>query len=238
MNYHSKTMKLVSINCPYLSNTRNFVGHEQLSYSTPRTKKCLVNARALIALPFISSKLMDLPDLSIDHVLSTVLKTLTDYDRKTQQRTTINLSKEADNSTTVAQDTRTGEYLHDPITDGSQDLDRESDNTEYCATSIREESYGPHPGLSDSKESSKALLLSKMRNLASLPLDNRLPVKISHSRTPTSKCLCSTDCRSSPPRLVKRMPCPQQRWSTQHPLFSRRKSATQRRPPRSHHLQP
>jgi hypothetical protein len=81
---------------------------------------------------------MDLPDLSIDHVLSTVLKTLTDYDRKTQQRTTINLSEEANDDTAMAQNTRTGEYLHDPVTDGSQDLDPDSDHEEYYATSSRE----------------------------------------------------------------------------------------------------
>jgi hypothetical protein len=138
MNY-SKTMKLVSINCPSLSNTRKFVGNEQLSFSMPRTDQCLLNTRALIALPpFISSKLMDLPDLSVDHVLSTVLKTLTDYDRKMQQRTTINLSEEADDDTAAAQNTRTGEHLHDPITEASQELSPDSDNEEHYAASRRE----------------------------------------------------------------------------------------------------
>jgi hypothetical protein len=84
MNY-SKTMKLVSINCPSLSNTCKFVGHQQLSYSTGGTKKWLLNARALIALPpFILSKLMDIPGQSVNHVLWTVLQTLTDHDQKMQ----------------------------------------------------------------------------------------------------------------------------------------------------------
>jgi hypothetical protein len=131
---YSKTMRLRSIKCPSLSNIRKFVGYEQLLHSTPRTTQCLLHTRALIALPpFISSKLMDLPDLSVDHVLSTVLKTLTDYDQVMQQPTKINLLQEVDDDTSPAQNTRTGEHVDDPITETSQDIDSDSDNETYRA---------------------------------------------------------------------------------------------------------
>jgi hypothetical protein len=60
----------------------------------------LLKCRGLIALsPFISSKLMNLPDLLVDHVLAIVLKTINDYDRKMdrkKEQVTIDLAEDTE----------------------------------------------------------------------------------------------------------------------------------------------
>jgi hypothetical protein len=126
LNY-TKTMQLASTSgCASLANIRKFTGHEQLVDSIPRTDKSRLKNRALIALPpFISSKLMALvPDLPVDHVLATVLKTIAYYDRRIQQKMTINLTNADDNDKktdtteeieltdkTPAQNPKTGEHI-------------------------------------------------------------------------------------------------------------------------------
>jgi hypothetical protein len=138
LNY-SKTMQLFSSNCTSLTNIRKFVGYDKLTKSTPRTEKSQLKSRAIIALPpFISWKLMNLPDLSVDHVLSTVLKAIADYNRKKQQKITINLPNEDEGvrerrsidgqregprggETEPVQHPKTSEHTDDPILNSSND---------------------------------------------------------------------------------------------------------------------
>jgi hypothetical protein len=95
LNYDTKMMQLFSSNCASLTNIRKFVGYDKFTKSTPRTEKSQVKSRAIITLPpFIFSKLMNLPDLSVDHILLTVLQTVANYDCKKHQKITIVLTND------------------------------------------------------------------------------------------------------------------------------------------------
>jgi hypothetical protein len=139
LNY-AKTMQISTINCASLTNIKKFTGHDKLTDTTPRTDKCPLKTRTIIALPpFISSKLIALPDPTIDHALATVLKTITDYDRKKLQKVTIDLLGEEKENEAAAElaDTEAkaaskqkaspGELAEDPINEFDDDDDEEEE---------------------------------------------------------------------------------------------------------------
>ena len=98
LNYENIS-KLNEIACTSMTNIRKFAGLDHITTSmTSSNAASKLKCRSLIALPpFISSKLMNLPDLAVTHVVAIVLKTISDYDRKLAdklKRATIDLSDE------------------------------------------------------------------------------------------------------------------------------------------------
>jgi hypothetical protein len=95
---YDETTQHQTLNCASTTNIRKFQGIDKMNANTPRTAQSKLQSRAFIGLPpFIASKLMSLPDLEIDHVVATILKTITDYDRKKNlnaDKTPINLTEE------------------------------------------------------------------------------------------------------------------------------------------------
>jgi len=95
-----KIANLYEIPCPSMTNIRKFMGFDKINTGLiPANKSSnLLKSRGIIALPpFISSKLMNLPILSVSNVLAIVLKTIEDYDRKMDEkiaRATVDLSEE------------------------------------------------------------------------------------------------------------------------------------------------
>ena len=121
MNY-PKTMDLNSINCASLANIQKFAGHDKLVDSIPRTDKCQLKSRALIALPpFIANKLMRLPNLAIDTTLAIVLKIIADFDRKKQSAVTIVLDDPEAPSMDVDKPTPPVGLLEDPLEDSDDE---------------------------------------------------------------------------------------------------------------------
>ena len=88
---HQKKPNLVTVNYASLTNIKNCVGHDELVESAPCTNMCQLLTRAFISTlpPFLASKRIALPNLSLNMVPPTFLKAIQAYNRKAAGKATI-----------------------------------------------------------------------------------------------------------------------------------------------------
>jgi hypothetical protein len=114
-----EVIKRNQIHSASITSIRSFAGHAKISNSTFISSMSMLTCRGLVALPpFISSKLMALPDLAVDHVLAIVLKSIANYDKKLlEKEASVALAKkEAEKKKAKeAKPAVTGELVDDPI---------------------------------------------------------------------------------------------------------------------------
>jgi hypothetical protein len=89
-----EVFKRNEIHSASISSIRNFARHAKISDTTFISSLSLLTCRGLVALPlFISSKLMVLPDLAVNHVLSILLQSIANCDKKSLEQASVDPAK-------------------------------------------------------------------------------------------------------------------------------------------------
>jgi hypothetical protein len=181
-------MDMNEIHCASIANIRKFSGFANIQDTMVVSNQSLLKSRGLVALPpFISSKLMALPSLAVDDVLTSVIKTIREYDRKIAEKegqAIIDLEKEEEDEKKKEPAPSKDELTDDPVQEDSDDDEPSGDSWELPDK--------PEPLFASllstsSKKKSQSKVAFKEPSLKPSPLDAPIPRK-PHKQSTSNKC--------------------------------------------------